>query len=738
LSLEALEGRALPSLTSLPAYPVGGPNTDTIGIGPTAVLAVDLNGDGKLDLVAPARSARVDAFGNDNTLGVLLGKGNGSFSPARNLAFPGNATLAIAAGDFNGDHKPDIAAVIDEPSGHGYAIVLLLGKGDGTFLAARTINFGTSTEPTSLAVGDFNGDHKLDIAYGFDKRMVDPFGEPFFVPAGVGLLLGKGNGTFTTGHGLSSVTGNPLAADLNGDGKLDLVASGSRGIYSLLGTGKGTFAAPRLVDAGSDLPRAVADLNRDGKLDLIALSADGKKVRVLLGNGAGGFAAPRSFSTGSSYSDTRFPPSLAAGDFNGDHRPDVAVVTSVGVSVLGGRGNGTLGAPRLYPTGVEPVGITAGDFNRDGRDDLAVANFGSQDISVLLADTSGNFRAPPLTVTPRVEPTGLAVADLNGDGKNDLVLTNLGSSVLGVLLGNGDGTFQARTVAVPARQTFAVATRDVNRDGKIDIVAAIDQPTVGPAVAVLLGNGNGTFQTARTFAIDFGPFDLSPSSLKLGDFNGDGKMDIAVSAQQLGGGADAARVFLGNGNGTFQAGRTLAGGDAGPLVPADLNGDGKTDLIAASAQGGVDVFLGSAGGLAATPSHIDLGGTCVALLVGDFNADHKLDLAVGLAGTQVAILPGKGNGTFGNPLWFSVPYGVRSLAAGDFNSDGKTDLAVATTYGGNVAVLYGRGNGTFAAPLYLLGGTDPVAVAGGFFGHNGKADLVVVNKDGDVVVLMNT
>jgi hypothetical protein len=699
--LETLQDRILPTIASLPAYPI-------TGSGPTDIVAADLNHDGKLDLLTMG-----------TRINVLLGAGNGTFSPGRSFVAP-RASAPFAVGDFTGDGKPDLVV------GTSTGVAVYPGKGDGTF--GRAVYTVTGHAPDSLVLGDFNGDGKLDIAYGYSTPFKGLGTGTISVPAGVAILLGKGNGTFGPAHlagPAAVVTGVAMTGDLNHDGKLDLIATGPGGINVLLGKGTGAFAPPKLVDGlqtngTTDTPDALADLNGNGNLDLIVDRFDGK-IGTLLGNGKGGFAAPRYL-----YSGAGAVYGIAVGDFNGDHIPDIAAVTNLGVSELLGQGKGTFNGPHTFATGSDPFDLVAGHFTHSGRADLAVADFGSRDVSILLAGPGGVFRGPSqTTVAGGNVPNAVAVGDFNGDHKNDLVVTNSASGSFTLLMSSGNGQFRSHKIAVPGDLVSGATVADFNGDGKLDVAVIVALPADNDGVVVLLGNGDGTFGAPQTFAVDPGA-----TSLIAADVNGDGKKDLVVGTLA---GVD---VLMGKGDGTFGPAQALPVGQ-GLVAAADLDGDGKDDLIVWSGGQGVDVYMGGASGLSG-PTALALPGQVSAILTGDFNGDGKQDLAVALQDkNEVAILLGKGHGSFAAPTFWDIGDGPVSLAWGDFTGDGKGDLAIATQSGMNVTVLPGKGNGKFANPIHVLGGTWPALAAAADLDGNAKMDLIVANLDGDIVPLLN-
>src|SRR5438094_118418 len=214
------------------------------------------------------------------------------------------------------------------------------------------------------------------------------------------------------------------------------------------------------------------------------------------------------------------PETLVTGDFNRDHKLDLAVPNpnSNNVSILLGNGDGTFRPSVEYSVGQSPVRAAVGDFNRDGKLDLVVANNVSNNVSVLLGNGDGSFRTA-VEYSAGENPTAVAVGDFNRDGKLDAVVTDGGSNKVTVLLGNGDGSFQSPATYSTGYQP-SVAVGDLNGDGKLDFaIAHIGFGTV----TTLLGNGNGGFQQTVSYTVPAGVMLIA-----LGDFNGDGKLDLAT------------------------------------------------------------------------------------------------------------------------------------------------------------------------------------------------------------------
>jgi murein DD-endopeptidase MepM/ murein hydrolase activator NlpD len=264
---------------------------------------------------------------------------------------------------------------------------------------------------------------------------------------------------------------------------------------------------------------------------------------------------------------------VAVGDFNGDRKVDLAVTNSGDgtVTILLGNGNGTftpaLGSP--VTVGSDPCGIAVGDFNGDGKLDLALTV--DYNVTILLGNGNGTFA--PAGSPIGVAGCGIAVGDFNGDGKLDLAVPDWDNSNELIFLGNGDGTFTSG-LSTPSSwgHVTSVAVGDFNGDGKLDLAAAGYSIAAG-GVTILLGNGDGTFTQTNTS----NPTGYFPYSLVLADFNGDGKLDLAVANQD----SATATILLGNGDGTFGPGLSSGGlSDSGvSLAAGDFNGDGRPDLV---------------------------------------------------------------------------------------------------------------------------------------------------------------
>jgi FG-GAP-like repeat len=328
---------------------------------------------------------------------------------------------------------------------------------------------------------------------------------------------------------------------------------------------------------------------------------------------------------------------VATGDFNGDGKVDLAVVNngSDNVSVFLSNGDGTFQSAVNYSVASQPLSIAVGDFNGDGKLDLAVVNNLSDSVSVLLGNGDGTFQQA-MNSGVGSTPTSVAVGDFNGDGKLDLVVVNNLSASVSVLLGKGDGTFQAAVNYGVGLGIISVAVGDFNGDGKLDLVVGGVVAT-NSNISVLLGNGDGTFQTPANNIIG-----IRPSAIAVGDFDGDGKLDVAVAGEGCKTGCPILQMLLGNGDGTFQPVRSLFNptrNQANFVILGDFNGDGKLDVLETYSQPAITIFLGKGDDQFQSQVNFNSLGLAAtnAVAIGDFNGDGKLDLAVA-SGAGVTIL----------------------------------------------------------------------------------------------------
>lgn len=351
---------------------------------------------------------------------------------------------SIGVGDFNGDGNLDLAVAANL---NNTAVSIFLGKGDGTF--ESPLNYAAGNGPTSVAVADFNGDGKLDLAVADG------------VSATVEVLLGNGDGTFqpAASYNLPEAGSLVLAGDFNGDKIPDLAVLDATQVCScvsiLLGNGDGTFSAAKNDPVNYNGALGLGDFNGDGRLDLVVAGSAGitSKTQIMLGNGDGTFSFGPTYQVGAS------PASIAVADFNNDGKLDIAVASAVvpEVYVFLGNGDGTMQSPTIYTTRsanawITPVALAAGD-----PIDLVATNFNPGGISVFVGVGNGTFAAPTYYPVGR-ESVFAAVGDFNGDGKPDLAIADLLANQAIVLLNTGTATFSPITPVTFATQLIGTTS----------------------------------------------------------------------------------------------------------------------------------------------------------------------------------------------------------------------------------------------------------------------------------------
>ena len=648
----------------------------------SAVAAGDLNGDGKSDLVLVG----------EGYLSVLLNRGDGTFLPSLEYDYAGETNSSgIAIGDLNGDGKPDLAAASRDFG----SVSLLFNHGDGTFAAPVAIY--CDGEVSSLALGDVNGDGKSDLVVASENA-------GGLTRAGVLVYLNGGAGSFASP--VAYVTGTNAVSlaigDLNGDGKLDLAFADPLAAFNLMmNMGAGTFGAPVGYPTGDvrfgpkpkldvlSLPLviAVGDLNGDGKLDLVAVDQTSSFVKTLMNTGDGTFVATDLARYGVSS-----PDSVALGDFNGDGKNDIVAPSSAGHLTLltnDGQGAFAMKLPSTLPILGFPSAL--GDVNGDGKLDLvtpatvAVTGMAARTtVDVRLGNGDGTFVPTPVSY-PVAPSSQVAVGDVNGDGKADLVaLTTRGGSGPGasVLLNQGDGTF-ATPVPYPGVRpgpSTSLILTDLNGDGSLDLLQLDGASTF----SVSLNPGDGTFASSTVYNVAYGVTAPGPGSapLAIGDLNNDGKPDLVLVDES----DSLLKVMLNQGDGTFGAavGQSIGNALVFWVALTDLTGDGRADLIV----GGGDNLSGTAIGvyrntgmtpITFAPPVAYPGLFTNAAVLGDINRDGHVDVITSGEG-NIGLFINNGDGTFAAAINYD---GNGPVLLGDLTGDGKVDLVI----GGGAGVL---------------------------------------------------
>jgi Domain of unknown function (DUF4347)/FG-GAP-like repeat len=460
---------------------------------------------------------------------------------------------------------------------------------------------------------------------------------------------------------------------------------------------------------------SLGDFNNDGNLDLVTTTSSGDNILVAFGDGNGGFSATQNFAVGIS------PRSVSIGDFNGDGKLDLVTGNSVsgkgGMSILLGNGDGTFGlANSIENIGNYPDSVQVGDFNGDGKSDIVIANYFDSNVSIQLGNGNGTFS--PITkfaLGSASAPFCLRLGDFNGDGKLDLITANVGTNNVSVLLGNGNGTFQAalNTSTGTSSSPKYMSVGDFNGDGKLDL-AIVNNSSFN--VSILLGNGNGTFGTATNFVVG-----ATSQSVTVGDFNSDGKLDLATSSTSRG-----VFVLLGNGNGTFGNATELSISDRPYSVNVgDFNKDGKPDLVTVNlyspfsiAKSGISVLLNT------TPTRRN-----------DFNGDKKTDILWRNTDGTVALWQMNGTAISAANIVLNPGNTWKVVGTSDFNGDGKSDLLWRNDNG--AVALWQMNGATILSGSYL----NPSIVDNSWkvastidFNGDSKSDILWRNTDGTVAI----
>jgi len=355
------------------------------------------------------------------------------------------------------------------------------------------------------------------------------------------------------------------------------------------GCGTPSFAVVVTPNVNNSLNAvAMGDLNGDTKPDLVTANEFNNQVTILVGDGTGNFAVSSTMATG-----TR-PSALVLGDFNGDTKLDLAVSFdfSTTVSLYLGTGSATFSGPTNFAVGTNPLRLVAADFNNDGKLDLATGNDGSNTISILLGNGSGGFA--PATSIANVRPASLVVADFNHDNKPDLAAANFANNKVTVMLGDGAGGFGPLNHFDGGSSLQGIASADFNNDTNPDIVVTNNECCNPAFVAVLLGNGSGSFGAPTKFSTP-----LSPFAVVTGDFNGDSNADVAtVNVQQT---SSNVAVLTGNGAGALSAPTNFnVGATPIRIITGDVNLDNAPDLVVTRPPN-VAALLNACGG-APTPT----------------------------------------------------------------------------------------------------------------------------------------
>ncbi|CAF3960764.1 unnamed protein product [Rotaria sp. Silwood1] len=694
-----------------------------VGSNPQFIATGDFNHDGQLDII-------VANHGTDN-VGIVLGHGNGTFTELITYSTGHDSNpSSIAIGDFDNDSYADIAVANAGTNNVG----VLLGYGNGTFSIQTIYSMDDSSQPRSIVVGDFNNDNRLDIAVHLATAN------------SVNILLGYGNGSFQNIFSYPTEPSSLLMilalGDFNNDNNIDLaaVSTGTSNLYISLGYGNGTIEVPTKYSTGiSSNPIAVqvVDLNDDGILDVVVANYGKNNVGVFFGYGNGAFANQRELLIGSAH-----PISIATGDFNQDGWVDIVVVNDFSNNIVVLLRNYYVNYQSIttYSTGFgsHPYNVVTGDFDKDSHLDMAIANSYGDNIGVLHGFGNGTFEAEVIYSTGAGStPFVLAVADFNNDYQLDIACANIYGFSIGVLLGHGNGTFESITTYSTGYNVppVSIAVDDFNNDNRSDIVVA---QSIANNIGIFFGYNYTTFLNTQMYSTGY----LShPTAVVVGDFNKDNHLDIGVTnldQSNIG-------ILLGLGNGTFTNEMTYSTGSATfptYLCLGDFNNDTQLDIAVVNQNPeSIGIFIGYENG---TFENIGIlptgkGSRPRYLTVSDLNNDGRMDIAITNTGSNnIGVFLGYGNGSFESQRIFSTGANAppSGIATGDFNNDGFMDISVTILNNSNIGIFLGDANGTFREiNNYSMGTgtTGLISIALGDINSDKQIDIVVADSEANQV-----
>ncbi|HVO31658.1 MAG TPA: FG-GAP-like repeat-containing protein [bacterium] len=719
--------------------------------GSFAVATGDFNNDTKLDV------ASICAY--DQKIAVFLNDGHGGLKPAAFVPTTHYEVWDIQVGDVDGNGTPDIVLAFDA------GIQALLNDGTGQFTTGPFLAYTgtTSTYDVSLAVADFDGDGKADAA--------------FALPGLNQLFIAKstGAGTFGTPQVIATNYSPSVvrAAKIrNANTKPDLLVSymettaGSNlvgGFQTALNDGTGTFTMGTTFPAKNFVQSlAVGDFNGDGKLDVAvgSQSGDGADIDVRLGDGLGGFGASTFFAdnTGNIGINWR---GLAAADLDGDGKADLVDLTQQNIDVFYGSATApVIAAATRYQASDFPSAFTSGDLG-DGVQ-MIVGDYNQ--LELYLRQGTRTFGAPSFPLGAGGNPQSLG-----------LLWQNQQASVLAALYkgnaaGNGgavsliaDGGLNDTTLAaakqrfdLPAATTAVrVISADMDKDAMQDAVVADDgsnapfvaNKALAGAVYVLPGKADGTLGNTAGLGMLTIPFTQSVSDVAVADIDGDGFPDIIVATNNTTFGTSAGTVVAPT-TGTLQVLFGSASGFGTPLavsaglVPfkitlADLDDDGKPEILTADQAGNRVAVVKFDGTTPRDPFYVDVGTAPSQVIVTDVNGDYIPDLVVManyLNIVEIDVVPGLGTVDLGGlqtQIVFDVPDRYRffgyehQMSMGDIDGDGLDDIAISLSYPPAIAVMRGHDGGKFLDPEFVPVGGDPWGLTIMDFDQSGTLDLVV-------------
>ncbi len=633
--------------TFLDPQPISLP-ADATGLG---MAIADFNGDGHPDLVVTCSAATGGFY-------FVRGAGGSSFLPAVRYSVAASYPVVAAAGDVNGDGKADVVVA---DSG---VLTVRFGNGDGTFGAESAAS--TLTNVTALALADLNGDGKMDIVVTGDEGVRVIF--DYAYPVNTTLNL--------------SAPSKPIdlrVADIDEDGHLDIATSDDIDVRFYKGHGTSVFDPWVTIPAGPKPEHLdVADFDGDGHLDIVASQQTAGSLSTVRGHGNGTFDAPVLYGT------VQVPAGVMAGDFNQDgHQDFIAISFAAGLEMHFGNGNGTFGAWASYLAGTQPTSVVLGDVNRDGRRDMFTVGHGDNSLSVFVGNGNGSFQPRVIRATD-TGPKTVAVADLDEDGFTDVLVSNANS--ISRWPGGAGGALGTR-VDIPLAGTRTLAVGDFNGDSHRDVV--VGRGGASNFVTVLLGDGHGGLTAAGDYPTTV------VTSIAIGDLNGDGHPDLATCSGDPSGEHSqyVVSILLGNGDGSFKPHVDYpCGTDPMAVAIGDLDGDSHADVVTANYHSGsLGLLYGNGNGT--LQSVVSLNADNVqGVAIADLDGDGKPELI----GSQtvlysVAVFKNLGGRAFEPLRGFAAGAYPSAIAVGDVSGDGRPDLVVTGEESNTLFVLRNLG-----------------------------------------------
>ncbi len=791
---------------------IGGFNSiadKSVGTNPDFVAVGDFNSDGIQDLA-------VANYGSAN-VSILLGNGVGNFSPPTNISVGTNPT-SITIADFNGDGNQDFAT----SNWGSNTISIRLGNGAGAFSNGTDIS--AATNPRTVVSTDMNNDLIIDLVVATTSSN------------SLSIKLGNGNGLFVNDTTVAGITGayGIAITDLNADNNNDVIVSNSNGsnVYVLIGTGAGGINNTASINTGfAPFGIVTGDFNDDGFQDFATANTNSISVRLNEGSGTSFLNSDITTSiraitilTGDLNND-RFLDLVTTGYtnntvsvFNGLSAPLVSVkgngnsITDGSVSVLASNntdyGTTSLNLPitksfTIQNTGYIPQTIT--DINITGVSDFTVSGItlpiviptnGSTTFSVSFTPTSTGLRSSTvhvvyqdcftvtdydfavqgnvvpvptignyssagvnmggnITISPDAVPTGTNTLVVSSNGNFSGVLTAdlatgnvriTNAKPAGVYVITVSAQYQVKktflltvnnppcspvafgptsTVVIPT-QLECLAVGDFNKDGKQDVAASGHFTNL---VSIRLGNGSGGFTIASNVTAGIG---TNTNAISISDFNSDGNQDLLIANFS----SSTVSVRFGNGTGGF-TGTTNVSVSGGPFSIAygDFNNDGYQDFVSVGTSL-VSIRLGNgAGGFTNAPD-VNVGTNPRGVAVGDFNNDNIPDLAISvLSANSISIRLGTGSGTFMGSVDIPTVTSPTSLILADFNNDSKPDIAVISSNSSNVGIMLGDGSGNFVVQPDVIAAAGLISIDDGDLNGDGYTDLIIASQTSNNVQL---